>query len=90
LRRSRECTMNAHYEGHLINVAAIFVPSTGLWKCVAQVHWNENNQGHLKTLSCHDREFDTQEDALRVAFEAAVSWINDGKPESFTWNKDIR
>ena len=34
-----------------------------------------------------DREFASESDALRVTFEAAV---NDGKPESFTWNKDIR
>ena len=82
--------MNARYDGHLINAAAILNSSTGTWKCVAEVYWTENREGHLKALTCDDREFSTQEDALRVAFEAAVRWINEGKPEPFTWTKDLR
>ncbi len=82
--------MQARYEGHLIQVYAVQVPHSGLWRCVAVIHWSERNEGHLKTLSCEDREFANEDDALRIALEVAQKWIRDGKPEPFTWTTDLR
>ena len=54
------------------------------------MHWDDRREGHLKLLRCDDREFNGEADAVRVGFELAVKWIKDGKPEPFTWTKDLR
>ena len=76
--------MEAHYEGHYIQVSAVPLPKNR-WRCLAAVHWDDGREGHLKLLRCDEREFDTEEDGVRVAFDVALGWIKDGKPEPFTW-----
>ena len=84
-----ERTMEAHYGGHYIHVTAIPLPD-GKWRCLAVVHWDDGRDGHLELLRCDDREFHTEADAIRIAFDTAVSWIDDGKPEPFTWTTNSR
>ena len=81
--------MEAHYEGHYIHVSAVPLPKNR-WRCLAAVHWDDGREGHLKLLRCADREFYTEADAVRAAYEVAVRWINEGKTEPFTWTKDLR
>jgi len=75
--------MQAHYNGHYINVTAIPTRDSK-WKCLGLVHWDDGRQGHLKLLRCDEREFDTEADAVRVGLDVALAWIKDGKPEPFT------
>ena len=81
--------MQAHYEGHYIHVTAVPLPNNK-WRCLAAVHWDDGREGHLKLLRCDDREFNGEADAVRVGFDLAVKWVKDGKPEPFTWTKDLR
>ena len=87
--RDGERAMEAQYEGHYINLSAVRLPKNK-WRCLAVVHWDDGREGHLKLLRCDDREFYAEADAVRAAYEVAVRWINEGKPEPFTWTKDLR
>src|SRR5215212_2683951 len=78
--------MEAHYEGHYIHATAVPLPNNQ-WRSLAVLHWEAGRQGHLQKLRCH-REFDAEADAVRIGFDGAVSWINEGKPEPFMWTTD--
>jgi hypothetical protein len=77
--------MQVHYDGHYIYVTAVPLHDNK-WRCVAVVHWDNGREGHLKLLRSDDREFNAEADAVRVGLEFAVRWINDGKPETFTYS----
>ena len=76
-----ERAIEAHYDGHLIQVTALAIPETPTWRCSVIVIWNEQTLGRAKLFLQHSHEFTTTNDAVRCGLEMATNWIIDGKPE---------
>jgi hypothetical protein len=81
--------MEAHYNGHVIRVSVGRVPETDHWTFFVLVLWNSGNDGRVKSFARHGFEFGTAEAAMTEGFDFAMKWIDDGKPEAFTWKQRL-
>ena len=80
--------MQAHYNGHVLRVSAVRVPESTQWTFFALVLWSFGTDGRVKSFARHGLEFGTAEAAVSEELDFAMKWIDEGKPEVFTWSHD--
>jgi hypothetical protein len=69
------------YKGHHIHAGADQNPKSQNWTPRAFVSWEENGETCYKTLYGSHNQAQSLLNAIKCAFQIAMDWIDNGKPE---------